>query len=123
MLFAIVYLNLSIPFSDTAWFSLGNSALFLMTLAYITIAIITLIFSRMLMYRSRKFIEHTYLSYILWCIIEVMAICGLYTWLTVGVTGASQDGHMEIFQRAAKYGCIALGIPYVISGMYFAIID
>ena len=123
VLFAIVYLNLSIPFSDTAWFSLGNSALFLMTLAYISIAIITLVFSRMLMYRSRKAIEHTYLSYVLWCIIEVMAICGLYTWLTVGVTGAAPEEHLEIFQRAAKYGCIALGIPYVISGMYFAIID
>ena len=123
VLFAIVYLNLSIPFSDTAWFSLGNSALFLMTLAYITIAIITLVFSRMLMYRSRKFIEHTYLSYILWCIVEVMAICGLYTWLTVGVTGAAPEEHIEIFHRAVKYGCIALGIPYVISGMYFAIIE
>ena len=123
VLFAIVYLNLSIPFSDTAWFSLGNSALFLMTLAYISIAIITLIFSRMLMYRSRKFIDHTYLSYILWCIVEVMAICALYTWLTVEVTGAAPEERLEIFQRAAKYGCIALGIPYVISGMYYAIID
>ena len=50
VLFAIVYLNLSIPFSDTAWFELGNSAMFLMTLAYIGIAIITLVISRMLMY-------------------------------------------------------------------------
>ena len=123
VLFAIVYLNLSIPFSDTAWFELGNSAMFLMTLAYIGIAIITLVISRMLMYRSGKVMEHTYLSYILWCIVEVMAICGLYTWLTVGVTGSGPDDYLEIFQRAAKYGCVSLGIPYVISGMYFAIID
>ena len=97
--------------------------MFLMTLAYIGIAIITLVISRMLMYRSGKVFEHTYLSYILWCIIEVFAICGLYTWLTVGVTGSGPEDYMEIFQRAAKYGCVSLGIPYVISGMYFAIID
>lgn len=123
VLFAIVYLNIAIPFSDTAWFALGDSALFLMTLAYITIAIITLVVSRVLMYKSKQFIEHTYVSYILWCVIEILMICGLYTWLTIEATGVPQNDAINIFQRALKYASIALGIPYLISGMYFAIID
>lgn len=123
VLFAIVYLNIAIPFSDTAWFALGDSALFLMTLAYITIAIITLVVSRVLMYKSKQVIEHTYVSYILWCVIEILMICGLYTWLTIEATGVPQNDAINIFQRALKYASIALGIPYLISGMYFAIID
>ncbi len=123
VLFAIVYLNIAIPFSDTAWFALGDSALFLMTLAYITIAIITLVVSRVLMYKSKQIIEHTYVSYILWCVIEILIICGLYTWLTIEATGVPQNDAINIFQRALKYASIALGIPYLISGMYFAIID
>lgn len=123
VLFAIVYLNIAIPFSDTAWFALGDSALFLMTLAYITIAIITLVVSRVLMYKSKLVIEHTYVSYILWCVIEILMICGLYTWLTIEATGVPQNDAINIFQRALKYASIALGIPYLISGMYFAIID
>ncbi|MBE6235869.1 MAG: LytTR family transcriptional regulator [Bacteroidales bacterium] len=123
VLFAIVYLNIAIPFSDTAWFALGDSALFLMTLAYITIAIITLVVSRVLMYKSKQVIEHTYVSYILWCVIEILMICGLYTWLTIEATGVPQNDAINIFQRALKFASIALGIPYLISGMYFAIID
>lgn len=123
VLFAIVYLNIAIPFSDTAWFALGDSALFLMTLAYITIAIITLVVSRVLMYKSKQVIDHTYVSYILWCVIEILIICGLYTWLTIEATGVPQNDAINIFQRALKYASIALGIPYLISGMYFAIID
>lgn len=123
VLFAIVYLNIAIPFSDTAWFALGDSALFLMTLAYITIAIITLVVSRVLMYKSKQVIDHTYVSYILWCVIEILMICGLYTWLTIEATGVPQNDAINIFQRALKYASIALGIPYLISGMYFAIID
>lgn len=123
VLFAIVYLNIAIPFSDTAWFALGDSALFLMTLAYITIAIITLVVSRVLMYKSKQVIEHTYVSYILWCVIEILMICCLYTWLTIEATGVPQNDAINIFQRALKYASIALGIPYLISGMYFAIID
>lgn len=123
VLFAIVYLNIAIPFSDTAWFALGDSALFLMTLAYISIAIITLVVSRVLMYKSKQVIDHTYVSYILWCVIEILMICGLYTWLTIEATGVPQNDAINIFQRALKYASIALGIPYLISGMYFAIID
>lgn len=120
VLFAVVFLNIYIPFSETAWFGLGDSSMFLRTITYIGLAILTLIGSRILMYMSATHIEMTYLMYIIWCILEIILECLLYTWLTVDVTGETQ---LEILKRSLLYGTIALGVPYIISGMYFAIID
>ena len=61
VLFALIFLNLYIPFSETAWFSLGDSVMFLHTLVFAAIAIMILIFSRMLMYYSKRAFEMTFL--------------------------------------------------------------
>ena len=65
VLFAIVFLNIYIPFSDTAWFGLGQSDMFMGTLVFIFVSILTLIASRTLMYRSKRLFELTYLEYTL----------------------------------------------------------
>lgn len=122
VLFALVYLNLSIPFSETAWFGLGDSVMFLFTLVFVAIAVMTLIISRMLMYQSKKYFEFTYLTYSLWCIIEILIISSLYTWITVNVISADETV-WETLRKSTTNAFIALGIPYIISGMYFAIID
>ena len=123
VLFAIIFLNIYIPFSDTAWFRLGDSIMFLLTIAYIVIAALILIFSRILMYKSRKYFVMTYLIYVLWCIAEIITVCGVYTWLTIGITSPTEESTLQIFGRSLLYGTIALGVPYIIAAMYFAIID
>ncbi len=123
VLFAVIFLNIYIPFSDTAWFGLGNSMMFLHTVAFIGIGILMLILSRILMYRSKRVFQLTYLSYILWCILEIAAIAGLYTAMTLDVPLQTDETQLDIFGRGILYGAIALGIPYLISGMYFAIIE
>lgn len=123
VLFAIVFLNLYIPFSDTAWFGLGNSVTFRLTLAFITIAMLTLIFSRVLMYRSKRTFEMTYLVYTLWCIAEILLISGIYTWLTVHMPGYIEESLLRTLSRSTLYCTISLGVPFLVSGMYFAIID
>ena len=123
VLFAVVFLNISIPFSDTAWFELGNSVMFLHTLIFIAISILILICSRMLMYRSKVYYEMTYLAYIIWCITEVLVICGFYTWFTTDITMPRVGDEWFIFVKSLRSVSIALGLPYLISGMYFAIID
>ena len=122
VLFALVYLNISIPFSDTAWFGLGDSVMFMFTLVFVAIAIMTLIISRMLMYQSKRYFDFTYLTYILWCIFEILTIALLYTWITVDVI-STNDTLWETLRKSVTNGFIALGVPYIISGMYFAIID
>lgn len=123
VLFALVFLNLYIPFSDTAWFGLGNSVTFLLTLAFAAITIMILIFSRVLMYKSKSIFEMTYLMYVIWCILEIISVCVLYTWLTLDITASDGESVWEVFGRSLLYGTIALGLPYIIAAMYFAIID
>ncbi len=123
VLFAVIFLNIYIPFSDTAWFGLGDSVMFMLTLVFIAVAILTLVISRALMYKSKSIFEMTYLSYTLWCMIEIILICGFYTWLTIDITAPKDETSWMILGRSLLYGAIALGIPYLISGMYFAIID
>lgn len=123
VLFAVVFLNIYIPFSDTAWFGLGNSITFIHTVIFIAMSILILILSRILMYRSKKVFELTYFTYTIWCIVEIMMICGFYTALTLDMTLPYEESQWKTFGRALLYGVIALGIPYLIAGMYFAIID
>ena len=60
-LFALVFLNIYIPFSETAWFSLGDSMMFLLTLVFASVSILILIVSRLLMYRIKTFSSiHTF---------------------------------------------------------------
>lgn len=122
VLFAIVFLNIYIPFSETAWFGLGNSETFRLTLAFTGISISTLILSRILMYKSKTLFDLTYLLYTTWCFIEIGVIAGIYTILTHDIP-SMEIGGWEVYRRAFLYGTIALGIPYIIAGMYFAIID
>ena len=123
VLFAIIFLNIYIPFSDTAWFGLGQSDMFSGTLIFVFVSIMTLIISRTLMYRTKRLFELSYLEYILWCIAEIVLIGAFYTNLTVEITGGLQEREIEIFGRSIMYGFIALGIPYILAGMYFAIND
>lgn len=123
VLFALVFLMLYIPFSDTAWFGLGGSVMFLLTVFYAAVCIMSLIVSRMLMYRSKRMFELTYAGYIVWCSMEIVFVSALYTYLTVEFIPTEGERNIEIFARALQNGLIALGIPYLIAGMYFAIID
>ena len=123
VLFAVIFLNIYIPFSETAWFGLGGSMMFIHTVAFIGLGILLLILSRILMYRSKKVFQMTYISYIIWCMLEIMAIAGLYTAMTLDIPLTNNETQLDIFGRALLYAAISLGIPYLISGMYFAIID
>lgn len=123
VLFALVFLNIYIPFSDTAWFGLGDSVMFLLTLVFAAVSILILIISRMLMYKSKGIFDISYLEYTLWCTIEIISICSFYTWLTIDITAPHDESTWKILGRSVLYGVISLGVPYLISGMYFAIID
>lgn len=123
VLSALVFLNLYIPFSETAWFGLGNSTTFLKTLLFAGIGIIILIISRMIMYYSKRVLEITYLTYLLWCFCEFLAIAALYTWISAGIETVLPEATWMFFTRALICGAVALGVPYIISGMYFSLND
>lgn len=121
VLFSIVYLNLYIPFSDTAWFRLGNSVFFLFTAGFISISILFLTASRVLMYKTRKLFSMTVLQYVMWCMAEVIVICLFYTFVTVDIVRPEGLPTSTAFLKALLNGSIALLIPYMLSAMYFTI--
>ena len=129
VLFALVFLNIYIPFSETAWFGLGDSLMFVQTIVFATSSMALLIISRMLMYQTRKLFELSYIEYIVWCFLEVASIAGVYTWITTDaianetIEAIIGGGSWAIYRRSFMYVFIALGMPYILSGMYFAIID
>lgn len=122
VLFAVVFLNLYIPFSETAWLGLGGSTTFTFTLIFGAVSILTLIASRMLMYKSKSYFDLSFLTYSIWAIAEIISIAGLYTWITVDVIHIEDDAWF-VLRKSTINSFIALGVPYIISGMYFAIID
>lgn len=123
VLFAIVFLNIYIPFSDTAWFGLGNSVTFITTVIFAAVSILVLILSRIMMYRAKRIIDISYLGYIVWCIMEIVLICLFYSKMTMDISAPTGASLADVFWHSLLYHTIALGIPYLISGMYFAIID
>jgi len=121
--FAIVFLLVSIPFSHNAWFQLGNSYFFLFTLIFAILSLLLVIFSKVLLYKTRNAFEITYFQYALWNIGEVVVIAMIYTFITIAVVKMPKEAFANIFGSALVYGTISLIIPYIIAGMYFAIID
>ena len=123
VLFALVFLLIYIPFSDTAWFGLGGSATFIPTLFFAFGTTTFLSLSRRLMYRSKRLFEMPFWMYIAWCILEILFVCIAYSWMTLELAPPDSELWWNVFRRAIVYGAIALGGPYLLSGMYFAIID
>lgn len=120
IMFAIIFLNLYIPFSETAWFGLGRSATFFYTIAFISISVLLLVSSRVGLYYLNKHLHVSYLGYVVWCIGEILLICLIYTFMStvVDIHGSMTQG--EVFRKALTYCTIALGIPYFIAALYLA---
>ena len=77
-LFAIAFLAIYYPFSNTTWFSVEDESKFIYTSFFIIFSTIFLIFSRVMMYyTSKRLIRFTFPKYILWNVAEIVLI-GLF---------------------------------------------
>lgn len=126
VLFSMVFILVSIPFSHNAWFRLGQDQAFLYTVVFFILAILVVIFSRRLMYSQRYATDFTYLHYILWNIAEIVVISLLYAVFTTeaGRTGLIEIGErdfLNILESAMVFTTVSLGVPYLVSSMYFAL--
>lgn len=125
--FSLVFMLVSIPFSHNVWFELGPSQAFVFTVAFFIIGLFVIIFSKRMMYATRMH-DMSYLQYVLWNIGEVVVICLLYTLFSIkgdslGIIKLEDKSFVDIFLNAFVYSFVSLIIPYIIAGMYFAIID
>ncbi len=122
-LFAVFFLNMYVPFSQTSWFELGKSQYFYFTAGFILGALVILIVSRILLYHLSKYIQMNYLVYLIWCLVEITLIAAVYTWVTVDLVIPDFKDVSVIWTKASFSTLFALAIPYVITNMYFSIVD
>ena len=122
-LFSVVFLLVSIPFSNNAWFRLGNSTFFGFTAIFAFLSLAILILSRVVMYKTRNHLPMTYWGYAAWCIAEILLITTLYTVFTVTIAQPEDQNGIIIFLHALVYAFVCLGVPFLIAGMFFTIID
>ena len=122
-LFSVLFLLVSIPFSNNAWFRLGNSTFFGFTALFASLSLAILIASKVTMYKTRNLLPMTYWGYSAWCLSEIALIAVLYTVFTVTIAQPEDQNGIAIFFHALVYTFVCLGVPYIIAGMFFTIID
>ena len=121
-LFSVVVLLVSIPFTNNAWFRLGNSVFFGFTILFVSLSLLLLILSRYIMYRTRNSFQMTWGEYVGWCLGELFLISILYTVFTVTIARPEDKTAVGIFINSFEYVLVCLGFPYIIAAMFFTIV-
>lgn len=127
LLFSLVFLLISIPYAHNAWFELAGTKAFGYSVAFFTIAVLLISASKRTMFLFRNSENMTFLTYIAWNVLEVIAISLLYVFFTVK---GDQQGIIELDMPIGEllfnsfvYCLVSLGVPYIMSAMFFAIQD
>ena len=126
-LFSLVFILVSMPYTHNAWFQLAGNEAFGYTVVFFVIALLVVIASkRALYYRSVR--DMSYLQYILWHLGEMCIIALLYTVFTIegedfGIIETDNVRFIPLFAQSVLITIVALGIPCVIAGLYFALED
>lgn len=127
--FSLLFLLLSIPFAHNAWFVIGaGSQAFGYTAGFYVAALLLVILSKWIMYLTRSAYAMTYLQYLIWNLLEIIAVSLLYTAFSeagerMGIISSGGISAWQILGGSLLYCLICLGIPYLISGMFFALVD
>ena len=126
VLFAIAFLAIYIPLSDTttAWFSLEEQDRFIYTAFFIIFSTIFLIFSRIMMfYLSKRIIRFTLPKFILWNIGEIILIGLFHAYISLGIMHVGEHTHALIIGKSILITFIALGFPFIVTDLSFALLD
>lgn len=124
VLYALVFLVIYSPYSDTAWFGLAKSESFLLTTTFVVASILFLIISRILMYfLSKNMLKMTYLKYSLWLMMEIILIGVFHAVLSIVYVELTEFSVSFIVTKSIMITLLALGVPYVVSAMWITIKD
>lgn len=124
--FSLVFLLVSIPFSNNAWFKLGGGEVFLFTAFFYLISLSVVVFSKMGLYLMRSAANFTFFHYLLWNFGEVLLLALLYTFFTIegarfGILDLEEMNFWRLLLSAVVYSTISLGIPYALASLNFVI--
>ena len=115
-LFALVFLTAYVPFSDTAWFQVGRSNYFFITVAFVGSGTIFLGLSRVFMNWLIRRIRHfAFWAYLLWLFLEIMIIAVCHTLISYFEIQTTDHSFGYLYAKSALITFIALGVPYTIT--------
>lgn len=123
MTFSFLFMAIYTPFSNTVWFDVSNRLDLGMTVAFYIVAVSIMLVSKMLMNAMQHRICFTYAKYIMWVVVEILAIALFYTHFTNVYVQPEDYDAANILVKAL--GCILLivAIPYAILTLYAAYRD
>lgn len=112
-LFSVAFLTIYTPFSETSWFDLHKPATFILTVGLVSTCILMVVISRVIMfYRHRKKPLNIW-KYLLWNLIEMILVAGLYTGVTITLIEADAKPS-SVFLKAMLITFTIMAIPYTI---------
>lgn len=126
VLFAIAFLAVYVPLSDTttAWFSFEEQDRFIYTAFFIIFSTIFLIFSRIMMfYMSKRLIRFTLPKYIFWTLGEIVLIGLFHAYISLGIMHVEEHTEGLIVGKSILVTFIALGFPFIVTDLSFALLD
>lgn len=124
ILYALVFLVIYSPYSETAWFGLAKSESFLLTTTFVVASVLFLLISRVLMYFTTKsLVKMTYLKYSLWLLGEIVLIGVFHAILSMVYVKITEYSVPYIVTKSIMITLLALGFPYVVSAMWITIKD
>lgn len=124
ILYALVFLVIYSPYSDTAWFGVAKSERYLLTSTFVIGSILFLVMSRMLMYfLSKKNMKMSYGKYSLWLSMEIILIGVFYAILSMVCVKLTGYTTIFILIKSVMITLLALGVPYLVSALWLVIKD
>lgn len=119
ILYALVFLVIYSPYSDTAWFGLAKSDSFLLTTTFVVASVLLLVISRILMFfLSKSIVKMTYMKYTLWLMSEIILIGVFHAILSIVYVEMTEFTAPFIVTKSILITLLALGVPYLVSSMW-----
>ena len=120
--YALVFLVIYSPYSDTAWFGMVRSERYLLTSTFVITSILFLVISRIVMYfLSKNKIRMNFTIYSLWLSMEILLIGVFYTILSMVYVKMTDYTVTFILIKSVLITFLALGIPYLVSTLWLII--
>lgn len=124
ILYALVFLVIYSPYSETAWFGVAKSESFLLTTTFVVASVLFLIISRTVMYLlSKQHIKMTYMKYTMWMLAEIVIIGVFHAVLSMVYIKITNYTVSFIVTKSILITLLALGVPYLVASMWIVISD
>ena len=124
VLYALVFLIIYAPFSNTAWFGVAKSESFLLTTTFVVVSVLYLIISRTVMfYVTKKSFKMNYIKYALWLFGEILLIGVFHAFLSMVYIKLPNYTPSFIIAKSIFITFLALGVPYVVSALWVTLKD